>query len=114
MSRRVPFLLDVVAREFFNQSDGIFANGVILYEIVELRGQHGLHVMNPIGHNYTISVRRGGTRWVWSIANSFDGKELESMLGFKDSDIVGASSLKKLNAPCRQLVGHDGRVEQEG
>lgn len=55
---RAPLVLDVVTCQFLQNSYSVLPNKVLLDHLIELRGQHGLHVVDAIRHDDAIAVRR--------------------------------------------------------
>lgn len=72
--------MHIVARHFRNVDNRILLDRLVIDEVVELSGEHGLDEMLSIGHDNTISV--DGTGGIG--AHEPDGEKLEGMGGVKE------------------------------
>jgi len=55
---RAPLVLDIVACQFLQSRYRVLPNKILLDHLIELGGQHGLHVVDTIRHDDAITVRR--------------------------------------------------------
>lgn len=72
---RGPFVLNIIASQLFNNSNGVLSNQILMNHTVELSREHGLDKMYAVRHDDAISV--DSSRAV----HFLDGKELDGVRG---------------------------------
>lgn len=87
---RVPFFLNIVARQFIDHSDAILSNNVVGDQIVQLSGKHCLHIVDAVRHDDTIALWSGDASSTSGRTDFLERQKLHGMLGFKDTGIVRA------------------------
>ena len=86
-----PLALDTATHQFLKDNDSVLPNETVLYHFVELCGQHGLYVVDPIGYDDAITVRS----LTWIVVDSLNNKELNNVLRVEYVNILGIDALEE-------------------